>query len=92
MADVGGGKAAASLADSVWLVLAARLMSLVGVPLAAFVFLQLYNSVKDLGEDVQKLSAQVQVMNERIVQLKEAGAEKDRKIQMLEDALRRGPN
>ena len=92
MADVGNGQKAASLAESVWLILASRLVSVIGVPLAGFVFLQLYNSVKDLSAEVGRLSTQVQIANERILSLKEANLERDRRIQNLEDRLRGGPN
>jgi hypothetical protein len=91
MADVNGNGKVATLADSVWLILASRLVSVVGVPLAGFVFLQLYNSVKDLGAEVARLSTQVQLSNERILSLKEANQERDRRIQILEDRIRRGP-
>lgn len=52
---------ARSLADSVWLVLAARFVSIIGVPLASFLFLQMWGDIRASTAMLQALSIRMSV-------------------------------
>lgn len=84
MADIQGGKSAATLAESVWLVLASRLISVVGVPVAGFIFYLVWNGLTEMTNEVRLMRTQIAVLTERVDTLREAKGALEQRIKELE--------